>query len=81
MRLNSRAPSRRGSILGEVAVPTDPEPSGVYSAAPAADGPQTLADLQTHPRMSRTAWLIAIMLFVAVLSFFIVVVCLGVDNS
>jgi hypothetical protein len=31
--------------------------------------------------MSRTAWLIAAMLFVAVLSFFIVVVCLGVDNS
>jgi len=81
LRLNLWAPAQRGSILGSVAGPTDPEPSGVYLAGPPADGPQTLGDLQTHPRMSRTAWLIAIMLFVAVLSFFIVVVLLGVDNS
>lgn len=40
-----------------------------------------MADLQTPLRMSRIGWLIAIMLFVAVLSFFIVIVCLGVDNS
>ncbi|MGC1184130.1 MAG: hypothetical protein WBA31_03130 [Candidatus Dormiibacterota bacterium] len=54
---------------------------GLDREAPPPDGPQTLADLQTPLRMSRTAWLIAIMLFVAMLSFFIVVVCLGVDNS
>lgn len=50
-------------------------------AGPPAEGPQTLADLQTPLKMTRIGWLIAIMLFIAVLSFFIVVVCLGVDNS
>ncbi len=57
------------------------DPEGGNLQAPPADGPQTLADLQTPLRMSRTGWLIAIMLLVAVLSFFIVIVCLGVDNS
>jgi hypothetical protein len=32
-------------------------------------------------RMTRTGWLIAAMLIFAALSFFVVVVCLGVDNS
>ncbi|MGC2190728.1 MAG: hypothetical protein WA751_00120 [Candidatus Dormiibacterota bacterium] len=64
-----------------MAAPTDPNESGAYQPTLAGDSPQTLGDLQTHLRMSRTAWLIAVMLFVAVLSFFIVVVCLGVDNS
>jgi len=64
-----------------MAAPTDPDESAGYPAAPTGDTPRTLGDLQTPLRMSRTAWLIAAMLFVAVLSFFIVVVCLGVDNS
>lgn len=80
-RLNPAPPASGGTILEVVATPTDQDPSSVYPPQPAGDGPQTLGDLQTHLRMSRTAWLIAIMLFVAVLSFFIVVVCLGVDNS
>ncbi|HEY6538428.1 MAG TPA: hypothetical protein VI138_05235 [Candidatus Dormibacteraeota bacterium] len=57
------------------------EDNRLHSEGSPSDGPQTLADLQTPLRMSRTAWLIALMLFVAVLSFFIVIVCLGVDNS
>ena len=61
--------------------PTDQDESGAYPPTLAGDSPQTLGDLQTHLRMSRTAWLIAAMLLVAILSFFIVVVCLGVDNS
>lgn len=44
-------------------------------------GPQTLADLAPRVRMGWVGWVIGICLFVAVLSFFIVVVCLGVDNS
>ena len=81
MRLTSApAPSSR-SILDAVAVPTDNEGGGVYPVAHAGDSPKTLADLQTPMRMTRTGWLIAAMLIFAVLSFFIVVVCLGVDNS
>ena len=74
------APSSR-SILDAVAVPTDNEGGGVYPEAHAGDSPKTLADLQTPMRMTRTGWLIAAMLIFAALSFFILVVCLGVDNS
>jgi hypothetical protein len=81
VRLTSApAPSSR-SILDAVAVPTDNEEGGVYPEAHGGDGPRTLADLQTPMRMTRTGWLIAAMLIFAALSFFIVVVCLGVDNS
>lgn len=61
--------------------PTNRPEGGVYPANSSGEGPKVLADLQTPRRMSRTAWLIAIMLFVAVLSFVVVVVLLGVDNS
>ncbi|MGH7642290.1 MAG: hypothetical protein ACRENX_04635 [Candidatus Dormibacteria bacterium] len=61
--------------------PSEVEEGGGYPAGPGGDPPRTLGDLQTPLRMSRTGWLIAAMLLVAVLSFFIVVVCLGVDNS
>jgi hypothetical protein len=54
---------------------------GGYPPDSGGVAPQTLGDLRTPLRMSRTAWLIALMIFVAMLSFFIVVVCLGVDNS
>jgi hypothetical protein len=64
-----------------VPAPIEGDQEGGNPQAPPADGPQTLADLQTPLRMSRIGWLIAIMLFVAVLSFFIVIVLLGVDNS
>ncbi|HVB13780.1 MAG TPA: hypothetical protein VNH38_03360 [Candidatus Dormibacteraeota bacterium] len=64
-----------------MAVPTDRDEVGGYLEASGGDSPATLGDLQTPLRMSRTAWLIAAMIFVAALSFFIVVVCLGVDNS
>lgn len=74
-------PSWGGAILAEVADPTDSERVGAYPAPSSDEAPTTLGDLKTPLRMSRVGWLIAAMLFIAVLSFFIVVVCLGVDNS
>lgn len=79
--MNLARPASFPSILGGVDVPTDPDLSGAYPGSPGGDGPQTLGDLQTHLRMSRTGWLIAFMFLGAALSFFIVVVCLGVVNS
>jgi len=64
-----------------VVPPTDNDERGGYPATAAGEAPRTLGDLQTPMKMSRTGWLIAGMLFVAVFSFFIVVVCLGVTNS
>ncbi|MGH7641228.1 MAG: hypothetical protein ACREOL_10045 [Candidatus Dormibacteria bacterium] len=51
------------------------------NAAASTEAPQTLADFQPGLRMTKTAWLIALMFLVAALAFFIVVVCLGVDQS
>ncbi|MGA8206862.1 MAG: hypothetical protein WB801_01620 [Candidatus Dormiibacterota bacterium] len=51
---------------------TEPQPS---------DAPRYLGDLQTPSRIGRTGWLILAMLLVAAISFFIIVVCLGVDTS
>ncbi|MGH7665776.1 MAG: hypothetical protein ACREN1_00445 [Candidatus Dormibacteria bacterium] len=58
----------------------DEEELGV-AAAPTESVPASLGDLQTPWRMTGLAWFIAAMLFVAVASFFVVVVLLGVDNS
>jgi hypothetical protein len=73
-------PSAR-TILESVAPPTDNDESGAYPAASSGEAPRTLGDLQTPMRMSRTGWLIASMIFVAALSFFVVVVLLGVTSS
>ena len=59
----------------------DPDEDAAYPDGSLGDGPKTLGDVQTHLGMSRVGWLIALMIFVAVLAFFIVVVALGVDNS
>jgi hypothetical protein len=64
-----------------VAAPIDQDEDAAYPESSLGDGPKTLGDVQTHLRMSRVGWLIALMIFVAVLAFFIVVVALGVDNS
>ncbi|HUY10446.1 MAG TPA: hypothetical protein VMW80_13565 [Candidatus Dormibacteraeota bacterium] len=58
--------------------PTSNEEVDPHQAAPAGDYQPTLADLKTPLRMSRTAWLIAGMFLVAALSFFVLVVLLGV---
>lgn len=64
-----------------MAAPTSGDDGGVRLDPPVAERPRTLADLQTPLHMSRTGWLIAAMLLVAALSFFILVVLLGVDTS
>jgi hypothetical protein len=59
----------------------NPDEDGSAAEPQPGDGPRYLGDLQTPFRMGRTGWLIVIMLLVAAISFFIVVVCLGVDTS
>ncbi|MGH7667289.1 MAG: hypothetical protein ACREOA_01055 [Candidatus Dormibacteria bacterium] len=59
--------------------PDEEEPGVAPTATQSA--PATLGDLQTQWHMTGLAWFIAAMLFVAVASFFVVVVLLGVDNS
>ena len=58
-----------------------PDEDGGATEPQPGDTPRYLGDLQTPFRMGRVGWLIAIMLVVAAISFFIIVVCLGVDNS
>jgi hypothetical protein len=59
----------------------NPDEDGSAAESQPGDAPQYLADLQTPFRMGRVGWLIVIMLLVAAISFFIIVVCLGVDTS
>ncbi|MFZ0996374.1 MAG: hypothetical protein WAO09_10435 [Candidatus Dormiibacterota bacterium] len=60
--------------------PTADEDGGLTEPQP-GDRPRYLGDLQTSFRIGRIGWLIVAMLVVAAISFFIVVVCLGVDTS
>jgi hypothetical protein len=54
---------------------------GVAPEPQSGDSPQFLGDLQTPFRLGRIGWLIAVMVVVAAISFFIIVVLLGVDTS
>ncbi len=81
VRLTSAPAPSSPSILDAVAVPDSDEGSGGGQEPQTAEGPRTLADLQTPVRMSRIGWLIAAMVLVAAASFFILVVLLGVDTS
>jgi hypothetical protein len=58
-----------------------PDEDGSATEPQPGDAPRYLGDLQTPFRMGRTGWLIVAMLVVAAISFFIIVVCLGVDTS